>query len=702
MIIISNNIYRFFNVEWLNNKRSHSATKSSAQASRNQIDIFLDNLNVKLRNDSHCIDVIFRFTQTQSQKIFQNNALVISGTFDFEDDLERSRKQCQSAFSLFILKNSIRSLSTLSDDDIDELVINIPDFAQSEVANIVSQLERALKQHFYLRSRRDFSVNSLTLLAQYAFSDSHELKIYNEAMANAQHKMNWQLDMDDEMQSHRDNDIWKLVSFVSQNRKVLSDKWVYRAKREINDEVVKYKTRWCVRGFEQRENLDYHETFSVVIKFMSYKVIFAIAAANDWDIEQMNVKIVFLYEDIDEEIYVKISHEYTDSKRKMYCRLRKALYELKQSFRIWFNTLISFFKEHEFFPLNANQNVFSNDKIIIAIYVNDFLIAGLNKKFIRQIKEVFSKRFQMTDMKSLVYYLDMSVTKNRQQRTLCFNQKVYLKKILRDHEMWNANYKVTLMNVNIKFEFADSDYICLVFDKFRYQFVVDFFMYAMFEIRLDIAYAISVVNRYASNFTKNHWKTVIKIFKYFRHFLDLSLTFSGSFRSLANYIDVDWIGDKETRRSIFDYIFNFGSEIISWSSKRQVTVALSICEVEYMGQIQTVKETIWLSNLLNELQLSSAIKNNLVVYEVSVYCFAVIIIYCDNQKAQALARNSSQHVRSKHIDIQQHFVRNKVQNDTLDLQHVSSDQQIVDGLISLSESARIQISRLVLYPCHVI
>ena len=681
IIIISSNIYRFFNVEWLNNKRFHSATKSSTQAFRNQIDIFLDNLNMKLRNDNHCIDVISRLIQTQSQKVFQNNALVIFDTFDFENDFERLRKQRQFALSLFILKNSIRSFFTSSDDDVDKLIINIFNFAQSEVANTVNQLEKTLKQHFYLRSRRDFSVNSLILLTQYAFSDSHEFKIYNETMTNVQHKMNWQLNMNDEMQFHKNNDIWKLVSFVSQNCKILFDKWVYKAKRKINDEMIKYKTRWCVRDFEQRKDLDYHETFSIVIKLISYKVIFVIVVANDWKIKQMNVKIVFLYKNIDEKIYVKIFYEYIDFKRKMYCRLRKTLYELKQSFRIWFNILINFLKKHEFLSLNANQSVFFNDKIIIAIYVNDLLIVELNKKFIRQIKKAFNKRFQMTNMKSLVYYLDMSVTKNKQQRILCFNQKIYLKKVFKNHEMWNANYKVTLMNVNIKFELADFNYICLVLDKLRYQFVVNSLMYAMFETRLDIVYAISIVSRYAFNFTKNHWKTVIKIFKYLRHFLDLFFIFFEFLRSLTDYIDVDWIDDKKIRRSISDYIFNLDSKVINWSFKRQVIVALSICEVEYMSQTQTVKKIIWLSSLLNELQFLSAIKNNLIVYEIFVYCFAVIIIYCNNQETQTLICNFNQHARNKHIDIQQHFVKNKMQNDILNLQHVFSDQQIVDDLI---------------------
>ena len=85
-------------------------------------------------------------------------------------------------------------------------------------------------------------------------------------------------------------------------------------------------------------------------------------------------------------------------------------------------------------------------------------------------------------------------------------------------------------------------------------------------------------------------------------------------------------------------------------------------------------------NLLNELQFFNIIKNNLIVYEISVYCFVVIIIYCDNQETQTLIRNFNQRVRNKHIDIQQSFVKKKMQNDILNLQHIFKNQQIVNDL----------------------
>ena len=204
-------------------------------------------------------------------------------------------------------------------------------------------------------------------------------------------------------------------------------------------------------------------------------------------------------------------------------------------------------------------------------------------------------------------------------------------------------------------------------------------MYAMFDTRFDIIYVVSTINRYVSNFNNNHWTVVKKIFRYFRHSLDFRFIFFDFLQSFVDYTNVNWIDDKNIRRFIFDYIFNLENVVINWFSKRQITIALSICEIEYMSQTQIVKKIIWLFDLLNELKFSN-MTNVLFVVDVSIYCFA-ITIFCDNQNAQTFVKNFIFHARSKYIDIQQHFVKNKIQNETFDLQHVFSNNQIVNDFI---------------------
>jgi hypothetical protein len=111
-----------------------------------------------------------------------------------------------------------------------------------------------------------------------------------------------------------------------------------------------------------------------------------------------------------------------------------------------------------------------------------------------------------------------------------------------------------------------------------------------------------------------------------------------------------------------------GSATISWSSKLQATVALSTCKAEYIGQTNATKEAIWLRRLLNEVQPETAIEAR------------ATIIYCDNQGAIALAKDPQFHARTKHIDMQHHFVREKVSDGTIQLEYVDTENQVADGL----------------------
>ncbi len=102
-------------------------------------------------------------------------------------------------------------------------------------------------------------------------------------------------------------------------------------------------------------------------------------------------------------------------------------------------------------------------------------------------------------------------------------------------------------------------------------------MYSMLKTRADLTFAVSVVSRYSSWPNDSHWQEVKRIFLYIRGTLDLQLTYRGLLTAWTGYTDADWVGDQDTRRSPSGFVFNSGSGAISWSSKRQPTVALSSC-----------------------------------------------------------------------------------------------------------------------------
>lgn len=243
----------------------------------------------------------------------------------------------------------------------------------------------------------------------------------------------------------------------------------------------------------------------------------------------------------------------------------------------------------------------------------------------------------MGDLGSVSYYLRMTVTRERISCVLRLGQVGYLEQVLRTHGIWDCKPVATSMDSALVA--PATDYQCTSEFRLQYQSAVGSLMYAMLGTRPDLAFAVSVVSRDAFNPNSLHWLAVKRIFRYLKGSLQLQLTFRGPIQVLSGFPDADWAGDHDTRRSTSGYVFNIGSGAISWSSKRQPTVALSSCEAEYMGQTQATKEAISLKSLLAQQDSSLA---------EGVHA---VIIHCDNQGAIALAKNPESHARSKHIDI---------------------------------------------------
>ena len=172
--------------------------------------------------------------------------------------------------------------------------------------------------------------------------------------------------------------------------------------------------------------------------------------------------------------------------------------------------------------------MFCNDIIIIVIYVNDLFIAKLNKIDNRIIKIVFNKRFQIIDLNFLVYYLDINIQRNRQQRIFYFNQKIYLKFFFQNHEITSSSKHVTSMKIICKLKVVSFNYVAILEFKRKYQFAIKFLIYAILETRSNIIYAMSIVNRYVFNFIFIYEKIVKRIFRYIQAILNLRFIFSSA------------------------------------------------------------------------------------------------------------------------------------------------------------------------------
>lgn len=501
------------------------------------------------------------------------------------------------------------------------------------------------------------------LLAAKLPEDPYEPKSWKSAQQHL-HKDHWTNAAGEEYESLNDNETWELVNRPP-DRDVLPGRWVFKYKRSLDGSVARYKARWVVKGDKQQAGVDFNETFASVVKPMSYKTLFAIAAALDLDIDQMDVKTAFLYGAIQEEVYVEQPHGFKDGTERV-CRLKKALYGLKQSPRVWYLTLATLLGEIGFEPLDADSSVFVKDSTFIAIYVDDILIVGNDRTRIDQLKQSLSNRFRMTDLGPVSSYLGMKVTRDRTNRRLRLSQRGYIEEGIKTAGQWNAPPQLTPMGTQ-KLKPAPDNYVSPPSLKADYQSAVGTLMYAMLGTRPDIAFAVSVVSRYAANPTIDHMNAVLRVFSYLRGTLDFELVFQGELTALRGWSDSDWAGCDETRRSTSGFVFNLGSGAISWSSKRQPTVSLSTCEAEYKAMTLAAKEAVWLRTLLSRL----------IPVDDAPYA---TIIYGDNQGAIALTKESRFHARTKHIEIQHHWIREKVATGEIEMEYVHTSKMVADGM----------------------
>ena len=203
--------------------------------------------------------------------------------------------------------------------------------------------------------------------------------------------------------------------------------------------------------------------------------------------------------------------------------------------------------------------------------------------------------------------------------------------------------------------------------KVPYSSAVGSLMYAMICTRPDLAQAVSVVSRYMHNPGKAHWNVVKWIPRYLKGTSDLGLLFDRSkleFVGVTGFVDSDFGGDLDRRRSLSGYLFTLCGSAISWKSALQSVVALSTTEAEYIAAAEGVKEATWIRGLVTELGVGQE----------------VLTVFCDSQSAIHLTKNNRYHDKTKHIDIKHHFIRDIVEKGDIQVCKVHTSENPSDML----------------------
>ena len=494
-------------------------------------------------------------------------------------------------------------------------------------------------------------------------SDNGEPECYDQAM-QVEDSVKWESAMKDEMDSLMSNQTWELAE-LPPGKKALHIKWVYRIKEE-HDGNKRYKERLVVKGFQQKEGVDYNEIFSPVVKLTTIILVLKIVAAENLHLEQLDVKTAFLHGDLEEELYMWQPEGFIKEDRKnLVCRLKKSLYCLKQAPRQWYKKFDSFMSSHGFTKCQADHCCYfkkiDNNFIILFLYVDDMLVVGSNMQEIVNLKLKLSKQFEMKVLGAAKQILGMRIKRDTNSRTLLLSQDKYINKVLSRFNMQNAKVVSTPLGVHFRLSKEQSpktEEERAYRAKVLYASAIGSLMYVMVCTRPDIAQAVGAVSRYMNNPGKLHWEAVKWILRYLRGTMSKALCFKGGDMVLTGYVDTDLAGNVDIRRSTTGYVYTLGGTAVSWGSQLQKIVALSTTEAEYIAVTEASKEMVWLQSFLEELGKKQ--EDN--------------VLYCDSQSAIHLANNPSFHSITKHIQLRYHFIRSLLEDGILKLEKISGAQ----------------------------
>ncbi|KAK6118164.1 hypothetical protein DH2020_048065 [Rehmannia glutinosa] len=386
------------------------------------------------------------------------------------------------------------------------------------------------------------------------------------------------------------------------------------------------------------------------------------AAAKGWFLHQLDVNNAFLHGDLYEEVYMKPPPGYNLPNDNMVCKLTKSLYGLKQASRQWFHKLTSCLIDYGFCQSKSDSSFFikssSTSLTVLCVYVDDIILAGNNLKEIQHIKSHLDATFTIKDLGTLKYILGIEVARTTKGIALC--QRKYALDILTETGYLGCKPSNTPMEAKI--ELSNTSGTPLP-DPSIYRRLVGRLLYLTIT-RPELSYSIHALSQFMSNPRSTHLDAAHRVLRYIKSCPGKGLFYSSSSSlQLQVFTDADWARCQDTRRSVSGFAIYLGDSLISWRAKKQPTVSRSSTEAEYRAIALATCEVQWLAYLLQDLQAPITQPTNL---------------YTDSKSAYLITQNSCHHEKTKHIQIDCHFVREKIAEGLIKVIPIPSSQQIAD------------------------
>jgi hypothetical protein len=394
----------------------------------------------------------------------------------------------------------------------------------------------------------------------------------------------------------------------------------------------------------------------------SIRLVLSLAASHKWEVHQMDFKSAFLHGDLKEEIYMEQPPGYVQNDSSLVCRLKKSLYGLKQAPRAWYAKMDIFLIATRFSRFHFDPNVYTKKVgthlIILVLYVDDLILTGSDSKLLNHVKISLKKKFEMTDLGFLHYFLGLQVFQTNEGIFLSHSK--YACDLLHRFHMDNCKPTPSPSQYGVKLY---ATFTSPKFDATLYRQLVGSLLYLTHN-RPDLSFVVGLVARYMKTPHESHWKAAKRILHYVRSTVQFGIHYnSGGTPLLVGFTNLYWAGDPDDQKSTAGYVFSLSSGPIYWACKKQQAIALSSAEEEYQATVNASQEALWLRQILSEFGFQHQHPTSL---------------WCENQSAIKLAKDPVQHQRSKHIELHMHFIRNLIHDQVIEVLFFPTEDQFAD------------------------
>ena len=482
----------------------------------------------------------------------------------------------------------------------------------------------------------------------------------------------WLKGCDKEFYDFKSKRVWKLMlrRFIPKGRRLLLCKLVFKLKRDGT-----YRSHLVAMGFSQIPGVDFTDSFAPVVSDVTMRILVILWILYGWYAELIDVEGAFLYGVLELPVYMVIPEGF-EAPPDHCMQLDRAIYGLVQSSRVWWKTFSTYLKEIGFTVSRADSCLFirqnSLGTCLFILYVDDAFFLGDKPAVKRAIQDI-RKAFTITTQGTLQDYLGCKFTLIPEENTVYITQPFLVQKLIQKYnsQLTNREYKTPGtpgFTASLK---AIKDEDILPSKKMEeYRSGVGMLLYLVKHSRPDIANPTRELSKCLTKATNTHFKELLRVIMFIKQTkrLGLRMRVKGAFHNLSDpslthpkfliwymkaYCDASYASDPDKRLSVTGFLIYFCGALVSWKSKLQQSQSLSSTEAEYIAIADVVKEIMYVRNILTSVGITVALP---------------IIVRVDNLGAIYLSKNDASSVRTKHVDINFHFVREYCKDGTVLIQ----------------------------------